>query len=49
MELRHHGETVRVTAAAPVTVPVPQTHEQAPAPEQPPGRAPLLRLPESRA
>ncbi|MEV4844343.1 glycoside hydrolase family 65 protein [Micromonospora matsumotoense] len=49
VELRHHGETVRVTAAAPVTVPVPQTHEQAPAPEQPPGRAPLLRLPESRA
>ncbi|SCF14113.1 alpha,alpha-trehalose phosphorylase [Micromonospora matsumotoense] len=49
VELRHHGETVRVTAAAPVTVPVPQTHEQVPAPEQPPGRAPLLRLPESRA
>ncbi|MBO4160007.1 MULTISPECIES: glycoside hydrolase family 65 protein [Micromonospora] len=49
LELRHHGETVRVTSAAPVTVPVPQTHEQTPAPEQPPGRAPLLRLPESRA
>ncbi|MEU1602243.1 glycoside hydrolase family 65 protein [Micromonospora matsumotoense] len=49
VELRHHGETVRVTTAAPVTVPVPQSHEQAPAPEQPPGRAPLLRLPESRA
>ncbi|MBW4704481.1 MULTISPECIES: glycoside hydrolase family 65 protein [unclassified Micromonospora] len=49
LELRHHGETVRVTSAAPVTVPVPQTHERTPAPEQPPGRAPLLRLPESRA
>ncbi|MFJ8686456.1 glycoside hydrolase family 65 protein [Micromonospora wenchangensis] len=47
MELRHHGETVRVTSAAPVTVPVPQRHESGPAPEQPPGRAPLLRLPES--
>ncbi|WP_431928155.1 glycoside hydrolase family 65 protein [Micromonospora wenchangensis] len=47
MELRHHGETVRVTSAAPVTVPVPQRHEISPAPEQPPGRAPLLRLPES--
>ncbi|MFI9643280.1 glycoside hydrolase family 65 protein [Micromonospora sp. NPDC051925] len=48
VELRHHGETVRVTSAVPVTVPVPQTHEQTPAPEQPPGRAPLLRLPEPR-
>ncbi|WKU03883.1 glycoside hydrolase family 65 protein [Micromonospora sp. HUAS LYJ1] len=47
MELRHHGESVRVTSAAPVTVPVPQRHESGPAPEQPPGRAPLLRLPES--
>ncbi|MEV0939500.1 glycoside hydrolase family 65 protein [Micromonospora wenchangensis] len=47
VELRHHGETVRVTSAAPVTVPVPQRHGNGPAPEQPPGRAPLLRLPES--
>ncbi|MFY1626365.1 glycoside hydrolase family 65 protein [Micromonospora sp. WMMD723] len=47
VELRHHGETVRVTSAAPVTVPVPQRHGSGPAPEQPPGRAPLLRLPES--
>ncbi|WP_328340612.1 glycoside hydrolase family 65 protein [Micromonospora sp. NBC_00421] len=49
VELRHHGQTVRVTSAAPVTVPVPQTHQDGPDPEQPPGRAPLLRLPESRS
>ncbi|MFJ6198747.1 glycoside hydrolase family 65 protein [Micromonospora sp. NPDC092111] len=48
MELRHHGETVRVTSAVPVTVPVPEAHPGGPAPEQPPGRAPLLRLPETR-
>ena len=48
VELRHHGETVRVTCAEPVTVPVP--------PAEPPGprarssrRAgrPLLRLPDN--
>ncbi|MEU7615709.1 glycoside hydrolase family 65 protein [Micromonospora rifamycinica] len=49
VELRHHGEPVRVTSAAPVTVPVPQARERGPEPEQPPGRSPLLRLPEPRA
>ncbi|WFE63643.1 glycoside hydrolase family 65 protein [Micromonospora sp. WMMD714] len=48
MELRHHGEPVRVTSAAPVTVPVPQAGGRGPDPEQPPGRSPLLRLPEPR-
>ncbi|WFE96036.1 glycoside hydrolase family 65 protein [Micromonospora sp. WMMD987] len=49
VELRHHGEPVRVTSAAPVTVPVPQARAGGPEPEQPAGRSPLLRLPESRA
>ncbi|MEU1885372.1 glycoside hydrolase family 65 protein [Micromonospora rifamycinica] len=49
VELRHHGEPVRVTSAAPVTVPVPQARARGPEPEQPAGRSPLLRLPESRA
>jgi alpha,alpha-trehalose phosphorylase len=47
VELRHHGETLQVTAAKPVTVPVPPADPPGPAPEQPPGRAPLLRLPEN--
>ncbi|TDC56881.1 glycoside hydrolase family 65 protein [Micromonospora sp. KC207] len=46
MELRHHGEKVRVTFAEPVTVPVPPLTPPSIEPEQPPGRAPLLRLPE---
>ncbi|MER5702491.1 glycoside hydrolase family 65 protein [Micromonospora sp. NPDC002296] len=46
VELRHHGEKVRVTCAEPVTVPVPPFDQPGPEPEQPPGRAPLLHLPE---
>ncbi|NBE82861.1 glycoside hydrolase family 65 protein [Micromonospora rubida] len=46
VELRHHGEKVRVTCAEPVTVPVPPFDPPGPEPEQPPGRAPLLHLPE---
>lgn len=47
VELRHHGETIRVTCDEPVTVPIPAAHPAGPAPEQPPGRSPLLRLPET--
>ncbi|MEU4641998.1 glycosyl hydrolase family 65 protein [Micromonospora sp. NPDC023814] len=47
LELRHHGETVRVTCDEPVTVPIPPLEVSGPAPEQAPGRAPLLRLPEN--
>ncbi|MGW4497936.1 glycoside hydrolase family 65 protein [Micromonospora sp. NPDC004336] len=47
LELRHHGEKVRVTCAEPVTVPIPPAEVSGPAPEQAPGRAPLLRLPEN--
>ncbi|GHJ56957.1 glycosyl hydrolase [Nonomuraea sp. TT08I-71] len=47
VELRHHAEPIRVTAAQPVTVPVPPAHPSGPQPEQPPGRAPLLHLPEN--
>ncbi|MEU5725166.1 glycosyl hydrolase family 65 protein [Micromonospora sp. NPDC047738] len=46
LELRHHGETIQVTGDQPVTVPVPPAHPSGPPPEQPPGRAPLLHLPE---
>ncbi|WBB65298.1 glycoside hydrolase family 65 protein [Micromonospora sp. WMMD812] len=46
VELRHHGETLRITCDEPVTVPVPPAHPSGPPPEQPPGRGPLLRLPE---
>ncbi|MEU6205612.1 glycoside hydrolase family 65 protein [Micromonospora musae] len=46
IELRHHGETIQVTCDEPVTVPVPSAHPAGPAPEHPPGRSPLLRLPE---
>jgi alpha,alpha-trehalose phosphorylase len=49
LELRHHGEKVRVTFGEPVTVPVPPLTPPGPEPEQPPGRAPLLRLPEEIA
>ncbi|MEU4477166.1 glycosyl hydrolase family 65 protein [Micromonospora sp. NPDC023966] len=47
VELRHHAETIRVTAAQPVTVPVPPAHPSESQPEQPPGRAPLMHLPEN--
>ncbi|MDM4722252.1 glycoside hydrolase family 65 protein [Micromonospora sp. WMMA1363] len=46
LELCHHGERVRVTCAEPVTVAIPVPEVSGPAPEQPPGRGPLLRLPE---
>ncbi|MER7443613.1 glycoside hydrolase family 65 protein [Micromonospora avicenniae] len=47
VELRHHGQTIRVTCDEPVTVPIPAAHPAGPAPEHPPGRSPLLRLPET--
>jgi alpha,alpha-trehalose phosphorylase len=47
VELTHHGEKVRVTRAEPVTVPVPPYTPPGPEPEQPPGRAPLMHLPET--
>ncbi|MEU2611885.1 glycoside hydrolase family 65 protein [Micromonospora sp. NPDC007271] len=47
LELRHHGEPVRITCEQPVTVPVPPADPSGPPPEQPPGRAPLMHLPES--
>jgi alpha,alpha-trehalose phosphorylase len=47
LELRHHGEPVRVTCVEPVTVPIPPPEVSGPSPEQAPGRAPLLRLPEN--
>ncbi|MEV0425418.1 glycosyl hydrolase family 65 protein [Micromonospora sp. NPDC050495] len=47
LTLRHHGEPVRVTAAQPVTVPVPPAPPTGPPPEQPPGRSPLMHLPEN--
>ncbi|MEV4479623.1 glycoside hydrolase family 65 protein [Micromonospora coxensis] len=49
VELRHHGELVRVTSEFPVTLPVPTPDPPGPAPEQPLGRAPLMHLPETRA
>ncbi|MGS2615555.1 glycoside hydrolase family 65 protein [Micromonospora sp. LZ34] len=45
LELRHHGEKLRVTCDEPVTVPVPPLEVSGPAPEQAPGRTPQLRLP----
>ncbi|MEG3633198.1 glycoside hydrolase family 65 protein [Micromonospora palythoicola] len=49
IELRHHGKPVRVTCDEPVTVPNPPPRTDLPTPEQAPGRAPLLRLPENPA
>ena len=46
VELRHHEQRLRVTCDEPVTVPVPPAEPSGPPPEQPPGRSPLLRLPE---
>ncbi|MER7459900.1 glycosyl hydrolase family 65 protein [Micromonospora sp. NPDC126480] len=46
LDLRHHGEKVRITCTEPVTVPIPPAETPEPAPEQPPGRGPLIRLPE---
>ncbi|MFI7023025.1 glycoside hydrolase family 65 protein [Micromonospora sp. NPDC049900] len=46
MEVRHYGKSIRVTCDEAVTVPIPPAAEDLPTPEQAPGRAPLLRLPE---
>lgn len=46
LELVHHGERIRVTCAEPVTRPTPPPGKPGPTPEQPPGRDPLIRLPE---
>lgn len=42
MRLRHHGEQIEVTAAAPVVLPIPPAPEVQPV-RQPPGRAPRRR------
>ncbi|NYT95232.1 glycoside hydrolase family 65 protein [Salinispora sp. H7-4] len=42
----HHGERVEVTGAEPATRPTPPVSEPRQTPEQPPGRDPLIRLPE---
>ncbi len=49
VELRHHDEKIRVTCTEPVTVAIPPAETPQPAPEQPPGRGPLIRLPERQA
>ncbi|MGI5211692.1 glycoside hydrolase family 65 protein [Plantactinospora sp. CA-290183] len=46
MELRHHGDLVRVTSDEPLTLPVPPAHPPGPRPEQPAGRAPVRRTAE---
>ncbi|MFJ6163880.1 glycoside hydrolase family 65 protein [Micromonospora orduensis] len=43
VELRHHGESVVVTGAAPVTRPMPQVPDPGPEPPSPPGRRPTRR------
>ncbi|TNH30052.1 glycoside hydrolase family 65 protein [Micromonospora orduensis] len=48
VELRHHDQVLRVTCDEPVTVPVPPAEPSGPPPEHPPGRSPLLRLPEHK-
>ncbi|MFI7076283.1 glycoside hydrolase family 65 protein [Micromonospora sp. NPDC049903] len=47
MEVRHYGKSIRVTCDESVTVPIPPLPEDLPTPEQAPGRAPMLRLPET--
>ena len=49
MELRHHGEAVRVECNKPVTRPVPSVEPPGPPPRQPPGRTPRRRIAEPRA
>jgi alpha,alpha-trehalose phosphorylase len=44
LDLRHHGEQVRVTCAEPVTLPIPPAAPVGPAPQQPEGRAPTRRV-----
>ena len=46
MPLRHHGQLVEVECGQPVTLPVPPPTPVGPAPQQPPGRAPVRRIPE---
>ncbi|MEV7329738.1 glycosyl hydrolase family 65 protein [Micromonospora sp. NPDC093244] len=43
VELWHHGESVVVTGAAPVTRPMPQVPDPGPEPPSPPGRRPTRR------
>jgi alpha,alpha-trehalose phosphorylase len=47
MELRHHGELVQLTSDKPIILPVPPTRPAGPPPQQPPGRAPARRIPET--
>jgi alpha,alpha-trehalose phosphorylase len=47
MELRHHGELLRVDCHEPVTRPVPPPRPVGPPPQQPPGRAPMRRIAET--
>ncbi|HEX5540925.1 MAG TPA: glycoside hydrolase family 65 protein [Micromonospora sp.] len=47
VELRHHGETIRVALETPVTRPIPPAPPAGPPPHQPPGRAPIRRVAES--
>jgi alpha,alpha-trehalose phosphorylase len=49
MPLRHHGETVRVTSEKPLTLPVPPPHPVGSPPQQPPGRSPVRRAPETES
>jgi alpha,alpha-trehalose phosphorylase len=49
MPLRHHGEDVRVTSEKPLTLPVPPPHPVGPQPQQPPGRSPVRRVPETES
>ena len=44
MDLRHHGEPVRVTSGTPVTLAIPPRAPAGPTPQQPPGRAPVRRF-----
>ncbi|WP_444951863.1 glycosyl hydrolase family 65 protein [Micromonospora ureilytica] len=43
VELWHHGESLRVTGAEPVTRPMPQVPDPGPEPPSPPGRRPTRR------
>jgi alpha,alpha-trehalose phosphorylase len=45
LELRHHGEIIKVTTEAPVTRPNPPITPLTPPPTQPPGREPARRAP----
>ncbi|HEY0696519.1 MAG TPA: glycoside hydrolase family 65 protein [Micromonospora sp.] len=46
MELRHHGQLVRLTSAEELSLPIPPPHPVNPPPRQPAGRAPIRRTPE---